>query len=1075
MQDTVTSNGAVPPLITPGLERHDSDSTDLAERLLVDGLSTSTSSERRKQRRLAAVVNDRSLRELTFALTDEVLRTPDARRAARRFRSIVGQFGVPRSLPMLDRLLLRSGAWAARVLPRGVMPIVRWRLVQESNGVVLAADDPAFHRHVQRRQADGFALNVNVLGESILGDAEAAERMRLLLQRIERDDVHYVSLKISAVVANLDVLAFDHSVAEICARLRVLYRAAGRHTFINLDMEEYRDLSLTLAALRIVLDEDEFAAVDAGVVLQAYLPDSHDACASLCRWATERHARAGGSLKIRVVKGANLAMEQVESEMHGWPQAPFPSKVEVDASFKRLVLAALDMQWASAVRVGLASHNLLDIAWAMTLPAEMRQRIEFEMLEGMAPSHSRSVRSRVGSVLLYAPVVRRDDRPSAISYLARRLDENTSEDNFLRWMFAMRPGSEAWRRQVDAHTQSLAIIDTLDLAPRRADDRFTLGMPTDPSMTSFANAPDTDWTVLSNRNWIEGALASCVVVEPAEVSSAAEVDAIVERAVGAAERWSATSWQDRRALLAAVSDVMEAHRGETIALMATAAVKAVAEADAEVSEAVDAARFAAFSTHSIESAMSGGAHFGAHGVVVIAAPWNFPYAIPTLGICAALAAGNTVILKPAPETRAVAAALVEQIRGGGVPDDVIQLACTPDDEVGRGLICDRRVDMVVLTGAAETAALFRSWRPSIRLVGETSGKNAMVITAAADEDLAIKDLVKSAFGHAGQKCSAASVAIIESSVYDDDRFLARLADAVRSLRVGPSSALPTMVGPLIAPPSDRLQRALTTLEPGEAWLVQPRCVDPATNLWSPGVRIGVQRGSFLHRTECFGPVLAVIRADDLDDAVAIQNDSEYGLTGGIHSLDEREVDHWLERVEVGNAYVNRPITGAIVQRQPFGGWKRSSVGCGAKAGGPWYVESFGAWTGGNDDEEAFANVWTEMLGQVCDPSGLRSERNEWRVRPLPGVRVHIGSGVDAEQQWIVEIAQRVTGVPTGGDRVRVLGNVDDRLLSEWYARGWDVDRSVPVADARVELRRWVREQSVSTTAHRLGRLITPAG
>jgi RHH-type proline utilization regulon transcriptional repressor/proline dehydrogenase/delta 1-pyrroline-5-carboxylate dehydrogenase len=717
----------------------------------------------------------------------------------------------------------------------------------------------------------------------------------------------------------------------------------------------------------------------------------------------------------------------------------------------------------------------LDISWAMSLPAQLRERIEFEMLEGMAPAHARSVRDRVGSVLLYAPVVRGDDRPAAISYLARRLDENTSEDNFLRWMFAMRPGSQAWRRQVEAHTTSLALLDDLDLSPRRADDRSGPGVRTDPTLVSFVNAPDTDWTVPANRRWIEDALASCVVVEPAEVTTAAEVDAIVERAGAAAANWSATSWQVRRALLASVADVIEARRGSTVALMATAAAKVVAEADAEVSEAVDAARFAAWSTHAIELATRGDVQFGAHGVVVVAAPWNFPFAIPALGVCAAIAAGNTVILKPAPETRAVAAALVEQVRLAGVPDDVIQLACTPDDEVGRRLICDPRVDMVVLTGAAETAALFRTWRPSIRLVGETSGKNAMVITAAADEDLAIKDLVKSAFGHAGQKCSAASVAIVEASVYDDGRFLARLADAVRSLRVGSSAALPTMVGPLIAPPSDRLQRALTTLEPGEAWLVQPTCLDPETNLWSPGVRIGVQRGSFLHRTECFGPVLAVIRADDLDDAVAIQNDSEFGLTGGIHSLDEWEVSRWLERVEVGNAYVNRPITGAIVQRQPFGGWKRSSVGCGSKAGGPWYVESFGAWTGGNDDEQTFGHVWAQMVGHVSDPSGLRSERNEWRVRPLPGVRVHIGDGVDAEQRRIVEIARRVTGVPAGGDRVRVLGDVDDALLAEWYARGWDVDRSVPVADARIELRRWVREQAVSITAHRLGRLITPAG
>jgi RHH-type proline utilization regulon transcriptional repressor/proline dehydrogenase/delta 1-pyrroline-5-carboxylate dehydrogenase len=291
-------------------------SVDRAEQLLTRSLADTTRREARQRSRLAAVVDDERLRALTFALTDEVLRVNDNPRAAARFRAIVRDIGVPPSLGLVDRWSLRVGALVASALPWIVMPLVRRRVLQESSGVVLPADDPAFAHHLAARRGQGFPLNVNVLGEAILSDDEADARMRLIRERVARPDVDYISLKISAVVANLDVLAFDHSVDAISERLRVLYRDAMSATptvFVNLDMEEYRDLPLTIAALVRVLSEPEFEALHAGVVLQAYLPDSHAACEQLCSWATERHRRTGGTLKVRVVKGANLAMEKVEA------------------------------------------------------------------------------------------------------------------------------------------------------------------------------------------------------------------------------------------------------------------------------------------------------------------------------------------------------------------------------------------------------------------------------------------------------------------------------------------------------------------------------------------------------------------------------------------------------------------------------------------------------------------------------------------------------------------------------------------------------------------------------------------
>jgi RHH-type transcriptional regulator, proline utilization regulon repressor / proline dehydrogenase / delta 1-pyrroline-5-carboxylate dehydrogenase len=485
------------------------------------------------------------------------------------------------------------------------------------------------------------------------------------------------------------------------------------------------------------------------------------------------------------------------------------------------------------------------------------------------------------------------------------------------------------------------------------------------------------------------------------------------------------------------------------------------------------------------------------GTVAVTAPWNFPYAIPANGVVSALAAGNAVLLKPAPEAVATAAELVRQVHAAGVPPDVVQLVRCPDDAVGRHLVTHHGVDTVVLTGAYETAQMFLDWKPQLRLIAETSGKNALVITGGADVDLAIRDLVRSAFGHSGQKCSAASLAIIEASVHDDERFLTRLADAVRSVRVGRPTDLATMMGPVVQPPAGKLRRALTELDPGERWLVEPKLLDDGV-LWSPGVKLGVRPGSWFHRTECFGPVLGVMRARDLDDALGLQNAPEFGLTGGLHSLDPDEIAHWTERVEVGNAYVNRHTTGAIVQRQPFGGWKHSSIGPGAKTGGPNDILRFvrfdaTSMVGFAAAEGGFAAVpGRDSSIAAHDLAGLRAEQNLLRYRPLDKVVVRATATTTAHERRIVEEAARLTRVgveivdarepddvlarrigASGAQRLRTLGPISDALARACHTAGITIDDTTVTADSRVELPRYLREQAISRTTHRHGR-VAPA-
>ncbi|HSP28608.1 MAG TPA: bifunctional proline dehydrogenase/L-glutamate gamma-semialdehyde dehydrogenase, partial [Ilumatobacteraceae bacterium] len=876
---------------------------------------------RRRRRRLHTIVREPKAAEFTVQLTDEIPRIADRTLAGRRFGRLVATADLS-GFGVTDRLALRVGGALAPRLPHLVMPLVERRLRDEASDVVLPADDPGLGRHLAMRRDEGMRPNVNVLGEAIVGDGEAAERLDMVIERLRRHDVDYVSVKISAICAGISTLAFSDTVDRVVERLLVVYREAAAcdpAVFVNLDMEEYRDLELTVAAFRQALEDPTVAGLDAGIVLQAYLPDVRGVARELGDWATHRFARGGGRTRVRLVKGANLAMETVEAELRGWELATYADKPAVDANYKAVLDVLTDPAFDDAVDVGVGSHNLFDVAWALGLRAEMvadgrRVRIGVEMLEGMAPSQSKVVSADADGLRLYTPVVEHGDFPAALAYLVRRLDENTTPQNFLAQLFDLADDPVRFAREAERFTSAVRGRHTVDDRPRRRQDRSEPPAPT-PIHTPFANATDTDWTLPANRSWIAAHLQ--VGADDADATALgerpigrAEVDRAVDVARTAQHDWWTVGPDERADILHRVGDVLERRRGAILSTMAHEAGKTVGEGDPEVSEAVDFARYYASEARRLSTV--DGADGQPLGTVVVAPPWNFPLAIAAGGVLAALAAGSTVILKPAPQSVRTAALVADACWEAGVPRETLQFLPAPDGDVGRHLVTHHDVDAVVLTGAYATAAMFHDWRPALRLHAETSGKNAIVVTATADIDLAVADIVRSAFGHAGQKCSAASLAIVDARLCDDPAFLERLRDAAATLRVGQAIDLATDVGPLIEAPGAALERALTTLDAGETWLLEPECRSADRRSWTPGIRVGVQPENWFARTECFGPVLGVIRTTGLDDAIRIQNASDYGLTAGLHSLDPDEISQWLDEVEAGNLYVNRGITGAIV-------------------------------------------------------------------------------------------------------------------------------------------------------------------
>ncbi|MCL2585184.1 MAG: bifunctional proline dehydrogenase/L-glutamate gamma-semialdehyde dehydrogenase [Streptosporangiales bacterium] len=1084
-------------------------------------------------RHLAAVLKDPKGLEFTVGFIDRVIRPEDPGVAARALRELAA--GTPRFLPPHLRAALKAGALAAPRAPRAVIPVVRAALRRMVGHLLIDATDARLGKAIAKLKTDGTRLNINLLGEAVLGEQEARRRLDGTRRLLERPDVDYVSMKVSAAVPPHPEWAFTETVARVTERLIPLYRTAlERGKFINLDMEEYRDLGLTIEVFTRILDQPEFANLEAGIVLQAYLPDALSAMSGLQDWAARRRAAGGAPVKVRLVKGANLPMEHVEAELHGWPLATWPSKQDTDTNYKRVLRWAMTPERTANVRLGVAGHNLFDVAYAWLLAGErgVREGIDFEMLLGMAPGQAAAVRETVGGLLLYTPVVHPGEFDVAISYLVRRLEEGSSSDNFMSALSDLSSDETLFARERDRFRRSLEGLDPDEVPVPRRRPRQARPEPAG----TFANTQDTDPSVAANRVWAAraaGAMKTSTkgedLVREHTVSDAGALAREIDAAVTAGKEWGARTAAERAAVLRRAAVVLEERRGDLLEVMGSECGKTLDQSDPEVSEAIDFANYYAHLATELDQV--DGAACEPVPLTVVTPPWNFPVAIPAGGTLAALATGSAVIIKPAPQARRCGSLIAQALWDAGVPRDALRLVHADEGDLGRKLIEHPAVGRVILTGAFETASLFRTFRPDLNLLAETSGKNGVIVTPQADLDLAVKDLVYSAFGHAGQKCSAASLGILVGSVADSRRFRDQLTDAVTSLKVGDPGDPSTQVGPLIEPPSGKLLTALTTLEPGESWLVRPRRI--SDTLWSPGVKTGVRRGSAFHRTEYFGPVLGLITARDLDEAIAIQNETDYGLTAGLHSLDRDEITRWLDGVQAGNLYVNRHITGAIVRRQPFGGWKKSSVGAGTKAGGPSYLIGLTDWhpapsraeappepliapvrrllehaaTAGLSTSEqdrlhraaaSDARAWAGEYGQARDVSGLEAERNVLRYFPVPvWIRYEGGSladllrvvaaGLRAGAPVRVSAPEPVPGlgavpVHVHGDdawrrvladladgRVRLIGGSRARFAEDSGGRPDIALYAQPVTESgRLELLPFLREQAVSVTAHRFG-------
>ena len=1132
-------------------------------KLYDESYSGLTKTEKSEQHMYGTMVTTPNDKKFIVRMLDETSQVRDTQKLARRVKDLIDQYGIPKFLGPVDHSLFWMYQkfaytplfnWAA-------VPIIKWRLRRDTSRVIIDAARPNLTNHLATRFGQDIGQNVNLLGEVVLGDGEADKRYYSYLEALKEPDINYISVKISGIYAQTHALNYKESFPELIRRMSALYQAAidnpyttpdgkKRAKFINLDMEEYKDAHLTMKLFKDVLSMPQFKNYEAGIVVQAYLPDAWDFQTELLEFARKRVEAGGSPIKMRIVKGCNLDMENIVSDLRGWPNPVRSNKTEVDANYLHIIERGLKPENAQVLHIGMASHNLFTISYAYLL-TQMYQTPKdcfcFEMLEGMANHVWRAQKKLGNHVILYTPVVKKEHFLNAISYLVRRMDENTAPDNFLTHSFSLKPDTKEWEDLQQQFINAYNMKDSLSHKPTRDQNRLLPYKGIEP-MDEMLNEPDTDFDRFVNQEWVEQIFAKWksdgkmtgnkagfdgwkpedllptqvgsmlffnedrakyydrsqegdVLVCEMSRANKEQTQQILDTADKAAAEWSKTTIEQRHQMMYKAANNLGQMRGDLNGAMCAITGKTIEEADVEVSEGIDYCRF--YTTTMKKFAKLEDIEMKAKGVVLVLSPWNFPCAIPCGGVVAALASGNACILKPATVAAPVAWLFAKAFWEAGVPKEALQVVIT-DREATPLLTSSPIVKHIILTGGTETAQAIAHANPRKPLSAETGGKNVIILSAKGDRDHAIMNACRSAFGNAGQKCSACSLLLVERSVYEDPEFIEKLKDCASSLKVGGVWNAGNIVGPMITNQNDKLLKAFN-LEPGERWLIAPEFVDEKKFILKPTVKVDVKPDSYTFRTELFAPLLAVAPFDTLEEAIDLVNGLDYGLTSGLQSLDEQEQKYWKNHIQAGNLYINRGITGAVVNRQPFGGMKLSAFGPGLKAGGPNYCAQFMTITDKPDSTTDYVKSYAEWFekefrhARNIQPK-IRGEQNVFRYLPLSGgMALRLFGGETLEQIQMVQLAAKTVGTPltisASADHplASQINNLKKESLTDFCASIKDYERirtisaqvpdevfeaaancdkyiaqSAPVKNGRIELAHYIKEQSISNEYHRYG-------
>lgn len=789
------------------------------------------------------------------------------------------------------------------------------------------------------RAAQGYTFSYDMLGEAAITAQEAetfhaayAASIAHLATQVKQTDIREnpgISVKLSALHPRYEEAQRDRVMAELVPRVLELARAAKAAKMgFNIDAEEADRLDLSLDVIEAVLRDESLAGWDGfGVVVQAY----GKRCAPVIDWLYALAEALDRKIMVRLVKGAYWDTEIKRAQVAGLPSFPvFTAKAATDVSYLSCARQLLDR--TDRLYPQFATHNAHTVAAVIEM-ADDPQAFEFQRLHGMGEElHDQVHRANGSRCRIYAPVGAHRD---LLAYLVRRLLENGANSSFVHKIMDEDTPPEVVAEDPFVTLANPATPVTLPraiYAPERPNSiGFDLADPASLATLEAARAPfqSTQWQAGNGKG------PTLEVINPADhsdivghVTLSTQDDA--QAAIGLAKPWDTP---DRAAVLNRAADLYEENAAELFALLAREAGKTLPDCEAELREAVDFMRYYAARIAELQDAPL--------GRVTCISPWNFPLAIFTGQIAAALAAGNAVLAKPAEATPLIAARATALLHAAGVPKSALQLLPGEGATVGAALASDPRIDGVAFTGSTATAqaihrAMAAHLAPSAPLIAETGGLNAMIVDSTALPEQAVKDVVMSSFRSAGQRCSALRCLYVQEDIAP--AFLKALTGAMDQLSLGGAWSLATDIGPVIdARAQAGIAAHIATARAEGRILHETTAPEQGTFIAPTAIRVNAITDI---GEEIFGPVLhiATFKARDLDKVIDEINATGYGLTFGIHSRIDDRISDVTGRIKAGNLYVNRNQIGAIVGSQPFGGQGLS--GTGPKAGGPSYVPRF---------------------------------------------------------------------------------------------------------------------------------------
>ncbi|CEJ44840.1 L-glutamate gamma-semialdehyde dehydrogenase [Umezakia ovalisporum] len=832
---------------------------------------------------------------------------------------------------------------------------------------------------VERLRKEKMAFTIDLLGEAVITETEAQfylERYLELMQQLVEASKNWavipaideadgekipqvqVSVKLTAFYSQFDPLDPQGSEQKVSDRIRILLRRAKElGAAVHFDMEQYAYKNLTLNILQKLLLEDEFRQrTDIGVTIQAYLRDSEEDVKKLISWLQQR----GYPLTIRLVKGAYWDQETIKAQQKHWPQPVYNHKAATDANFETITQLLLENH--QYVYAAIGSHNVRSQARAIAVAESLnvpRRNFEMQVLYGMGDKLAKALVTKGYRVRVYCPY---GELLPGMAYLIRRLLENTANSSFLRQNLENRPIEELLappnlplsqpENQRGKEERFFGAADT-DYAKEKATIRSAQALASVRQQLGRTYLPLVNGEYVNTSQFVDSLNPAnfSEVIGKVGLMSLEQAEQAMQAAKAAFPAWRKTPVKQRAGVLRKAAELMEERRCELAAWIVLEVGKPVKEADAEVSEAIDFCRYYAEEMERLDKGvnydLAGETNryiYQPRGIAVVISPWNFPLAIACGMTVAALVAGNCTLLKPAEPSSVITAKFTEILLEAGIPKGVFQYILGKGSQVGAYLVNHADTHIIAFTGSqevgcriyAEAATLKPGQKHMKRVIAEMGGKNAIIVDESADLDQAVVGVVQSAFGYSGQKCSACSRVIVLEPIYD--AFVARLVEATKSLNIGPAELPSTQVGPVID--AKARHRIMEYIEKGktEAQVALELTAPEQGYYIGPVIFTEVPPNATIAQQEIFGPVLAVIKVKDFATALAVANNTNYALTGGLYSRTPSHIQQVQTDFEVGNVYINRNITGAIVARQPFGGFKLSGVG--SKAGGPDYLLQF---------------------------------------------------------------------------------------------------------------------------------------